>query len=308
MATTSSPRVTVGLPVFNGDAYLEAAIDGVLAQEYTDLELIISDNASTDRTGEICEQYAAKDDRVVYIRNKENIGAAPNYNQVVRMARGEYFKWHSHDDICGPGFVARCIEVLDRDPGVVLAYPRAAQIDDNGDVVKHYESVVYATEDNPGARARSMLRYETPCLESFGLTRTDQLLRTSMIGPYSGSDRTLFLELALLGRFHEVPQEEFFHRQHAERSVQKFKDDRQRNAWFDPKRADKHTSPRWRNFGEYARALATAPVPVGERAVGMTALPRWAAENGRSLAGELVTLTVRRTREVSGRAKEAVAR
>jgi glycosyltransferase involved in cell wall biosynthesis len=290
MARSTSPRVSVGLPVYNGERYLAAALDGIVAQEFTDFEVIISDNASTDGTADIAQRYADKDERIIYIRNEKNVGAAPNYNQVVRIASGEYFKWHAHDDICAPGYIARCVEVLDADPGVVLAYPRAAMIDDDGDVVKHYPPIVYATEARPSQRARAMLRFETPCLESFGLTRRAILLETSMIGPYTGSDRTLFLELAFRGRFHEVDEVLFYHRQHANRSVHKFKDPRERNAWFDTARADKRrTSPRWRLFGEHVRAVAVAPVSVGERAAAVPGLVGWAGTNGRALAGELAT-------------------
>ena len=95
-------KVTIGIPVYNGEDFLEKAVDSLLSQTYEDFELIISDNASTDRTEEICRRYAAQDPRVKYVRNTENLGAAKNYNQLVDMAKGEYFKWAAHDDICLP--------------------------------------------------------------------------------------------------------------------------------------------------------------------------------------------------------------
>src|SRR5919112_5909956 len=105
---TARPRVTIGLPVYNGERFLEQALDGLLAQTFTDFELIISDNASTDRTPEICQAYAARDSRIRYVRQPENIGAGPNHNILVPMARGEYFKWASHDDLYDPDLVAKC--------------------------------------------------------------------------------------------------------------------------------------------------------------------------------------------------------
>ena len=99
---TVSPLVSIGLPVYNGDRYLAEALDSILAQSFADFELIISDNASTDGTQDICETYARRDERIVYSRLPENLGAAPNYNRLVEMARGELFKWAAHDDRIKP--------------------------------------------------------------------------------------------------------------------------------------------------------------------------------------------------------------
>ncbi len=91
--TSGAPRVSIGLPVFNGERYLARAIDSILAQDFRDLELVVCDNASTDRTAEICAAYARRDPRVRYHRNPRNLGAGPNYDRCFHLARGEYFKW-----------------------------------------------------------------------------------------------------------------------------------------------------------------------------------------------------------------------
>src|SRR5687768_11755331 len=111
--------VSVGMPVFNGERFIEAALDSVLAQNYGDLEVVISDNASTDDTEEICRSYAAKDDRVRYFRNRINYGIAFNFNNVFRLSSGRYFKWAASDDVCAPDFLSRCVEILDRDASIV---------------------------------------------------------------------------------------------------------------------------------------------------------------------------------------------
>src|SRR5262245_34908562 len=118
------PRVSIGLPVYNGQQFLEETLNSILAQTYTDFELIISDNASTDRTSEIARAYVAKDARVRYHRNENNLGVAGNYNGVFSLASGEYFKWAPADDTCLPNYLARCVEILDLDSTVVLAYPQ----------------------------------------------------------------------------------------------------------------------------------------------------------------------------------------
>src|SRR5260370_26794766 len=107
-------KVAIGLPVYNGDNYVAAAIDSILGQSYGDFDLLISDNASTDGTEEICQAYAQRDRRIRYIRQPKNVGAAGNHNLTVRMTDSPYFKWAAHDDLLAPGFLAACLRLLDR--------------------------------------------------------------------------------------------------------------------------------------------------------------------------------------------------
>src|SRR5215510_10355296 len=115
--------LSVGLAVYNGEEFLDEAIRSILAQTLTNFELIISDNASTDRTSEICQKYVRIDPRIRYHRNEANIGGANNENQTFRMARGKYFRWAAHDDVLAPTLLARCVEVLEERPDAVLCYP-----------------------------------------------------------------------------------------------------------------------------------------------------------------------------------------
>src|SRR5690349_21549528 len=128
----NKPRVSIGLPVRNGARFLAQAVDSLLAQSYPDFELIISDNASTDETEAICREYAAHDARVRYYRSREDVGLARNYNYLFMRARGEYFKWAAADDVHEPDYVARCVDILEHDSSVVLAYARTKFIDENG--------------------------------------------------------------------------------------------------------------------------------------------------------------------------------
>ena len=95
---SSTPVVSLGMPVFNGERYLATAIESVLGQTFDDFELLLCDNASTDATGDICRSFAGADPRVRYIRNPENLGAHPNFNRAFELATGRFFKWASHDD------------------------------------------------------------------------------------------------------------------------------------------------------------------------------------------------------------------
>ncbi|MDF3015351.1 MAG: putative glycosyl transferase [Thermomicrobiales bacterium] len=127
--------MSIGLPVFNGADYVAEAIASILRQTYQDFELLIQDNASTDRTEEICQEFARRDSRVSYVRNPENVGAISNYNLVFERARGRYFKWAAHDDVCAPTFFERCVEVLDAEPSVVLCSGQTRLINDDGSPV-----------------------------------------------------------------------------------------------------------------------------------------------------------------------------
>ena len=99
------PRVSIGLPVLNGEKYVAEALDAILAQSFLDFELIISDNASTDATPDICADYARRDARIRLHRHPSNLGAAPNFNFVFQRSRGEYFKWAAHDDQISSDFI-----------------------------------------------------------------------------------------------------------------------------------------------------------------------------------------------------------
>lgn len=281
------PRVSVGLPVFNGATYLRETVTSILAQRDVDLELIVSDNGSTDETPEILAALARDEPRMQVHRSATNRGAAWNYNRTVDLATGTYFKWAAHDDVLAPWFLARCVDVLERDPGVSLAFPRAVEIDGEGDVLGVHPPLCHAGGPRPHERAREVLLDPTPCLEVFGVVRTAQLRQTALIGPYSASDRTLLFELALHGRFRQVPEVLFLHRQHPGRSVH-IRSARTRDAWFDPQRATRFTLPRWRLFGGHLAVVRRAPVTTRERVRTLAAMLPWVAGLAIPLAREVV--------------------
>lgn len=223
-----TPRVSVGLPVYNRERFVGQAIESILAQTFSDFELIICDNASTDRTGAICQAYAEKDARIRYYRNETNIGAAKNFNCAFRLSSGEYFKWIASDDICAPTFLERCVEVLDRDPGAVLAYPRAKCIDESGQIVKQYVHFIRykPLPADPVARFRRLVGgsefEQNPGIGPvyiFGVIRSSALRKTRLIGSHLDADVNLIVELALLGRFVEVPEYLSFLRRLPEKSL-----------------------------------------------------------------------------------------
>lgn len=127
------PQVSIGMPVCNGEPFIREALDSLLAQTFTDFELIISDNASTDGTGVICQEYAAKDARIRYVRQSVNLGATGNFRYVLDEANGEYFMWAAADDVLGPEFIHELLRVLLCNPHVVCAMSDVENINANGD-------------------------------------------------------------------------------------------------------------------------------------------------------------------------------
>ena len=116
------PRVSIGMPVHNGQRFIRSAIESLLSQTCGDFELVISDNASTDATEAICREYQARDARVRYSRSERNLGGPANFRRVFHLCSGELHKWATADDYWEPTFVERCVEILDARPDVVLAY------------------------------------------------------------------------------------------------------------------------------------------------------------------------------------------
>ena len=287
------PRLTIGLPVYNGEEYLPAALDSLLGQTYTDFELIISDNASTDATPRICEAYARRDSRVRHVRQPVNIGAAENFNAVFRLAQSPYFKWAAHDDVLAPDFLEKTVAVLDGDPGIILAYSRVAQIDAGGQTVGTYDYPMRLNAPSPLTRFRDLLLVNHFCVAVFGVIRREALARTPLIGKFVGSDRTLLAELGLLGRLYEVPEYLFFRRDHPDTSGRKFNMYR-RLAWYDPKKTGKLYFPYWRMGAEYLRAAFRAPLPPGDRLRAAGIVLRWYGLKRRQLTEDVKAALVYR--------------
>ena len=229
------PRVSVGMPVYNGARFLEQALNSLLAQDFADFELVISDNGSTDRTEEICRRYALRDERIRYYRHQINRGAAWNFNFVFDRSRGEYFKWAAHDDNCAPAFLSRCIATLDKaPPSVVACYPRAMISDEAGRMARkldHYPPLQFET---PEERLFALVTHVGLLTPVFGLIRSSALQRTRLIGAYISSDRVLLAELALMGKFVQIPDYLLAQRVHGGMSTQANRSDAELAAWFDP--------------------------------------------------------------------------
>ena len=259
-----TPRVSIGLPVYNGARFLAEAIESLLRQTYEDIEIIISDNASTDATGEIASSFAARDPRVRYDRLPKNIGAAANFNRVLQMARGEYFRWASADDLSAPEFVERCVDVLDREPDVVQAYPLSKLIDENGVVIGEYRDNIHTIAERPSDRYIQVLERIGLCNAIYGVMRTSVLRRMPPMGAFEGSDIPWQAEIALHGKIWEIPEYLFFRRMHP--GAQSSMSTAERQVHYDPASAGKPVMRHWRHAGARLGAAMRGPGDLWDRA------------------------------------------
>jgi len=282
------PRVSVGMPVYNCERYVAEAIESHLRQSYTDFELVITDNASTDRSGEICRAYAARDSRIKYYLNLENVGAGGNFCRCFELSQGEYFRWTPSDDVVGPELLELCLEVLERDPSVVLAYPRTRLIDGEGRILQDYNENLHITDDKPSVRFKRVVQNLRLCNVQYGLTRRKVLARTGLMRSYTGGDIPLIYELSLYGKFYEVSEHLFYRRMH-EGAASAMKDEKDVMTLYDPKKRDSLFLYNWVHLGADLKSIARAPITLSEKLRVYAFECRRMIWDRRDLAGELAS-------------------
>jgi len=300
------PRVSVGMPVYNGERYLREAVDSILHQTYTDFELIISDNGSCDATEQICRHYASIDNRVRYIRSESNRGPSWNFRRVFELAEGEYFKWLSHDDVCDPRLLERCVDALDATPAAILCCARLAFLDENTSSVTPYEVQRPLNSPKPHQRYYRILLDSSWAYEIHGLIRSKVLRETPLIASYPSSDFPLLAQLALIGPFIEIPEHLSFQRLHPTQSTNL--DRFSRAEWFNPGCNGRLTFPQWRLFWEYLRCIRVTPLPVVERLwcyFHLLCWPIW-ERNWRKLGKDVLVAAPEMSGAVARRARSAV--
>lgn len=303
----ATPRLRIGVPVYNGENFLADALRSIQAQTYAEIEIVISDNASTDATPDICADFARDDDRIRYVRHDENRGAGWNFEHVRALASGsELYKWAAHDDVLAPTFLECCVQALDERPDASLAFSGIAAIDDRGEVTRLKHRQLHASASTPHARFKQIVMSDANTEAVFGVIRTSALERSRGQGDYIGSDRVLLAELAIVGPFLEVPEVLLFNREHPARSVQVTGGDfRQLTAWFAPDKPEQFL-PYWRVWREYGAAARLADLTAEERRRCLQSLPWYVVRNGGKLAGD-VAFAARRVRRPWKRRSGSVA-
>ena len=287
--TAPGSLVTVGLPVYNGEDFVEEALRSILAQDYADLEVLVADNASTDDTLDRCRALAAGDARVRVLTSDRNRGAAWNYNRLLHEASGRYFKWAAADDVCAPGFVRSCVEVLQQEgPDTVIAFPQSELIDESGAVLGAVDDAHLALRSaTPHERLDPLLQNRFEWHPVFGVMPTARARTTRGIGSYVLADVVFLVEMALMGRFAQVPETLFLRRYHTERPLvaqPRFKD---QAAWFDTDAGGGASFPQVNAAKELLRAIARSSLPGAEKSrCARTATRAYILPHWRHMGGE----------------------
>lgn len=274
--TSHAPIVSIGMPVYNGARYVAAAIESILAQTLTDFTLVICDNASTDETEAICRDFAAKDARVHYHRNSENLGAHPNYNRTFDLSSGKYFKWAAHDDMLAPQYLERCVAAMESNPEAVICQSYLRYIDADGRRLGVYDSNLLNSEGpSVSARFASVILLRHPAYEIMGLFRRSALEGSLLLQSFHGADRALLAEMSLRGRMIQVREPLLLVRDHKDRYTQSHIRPKDRATWHDARLKGKLSLPTWRLYYEYCKMVARNRLSTLERLRCCGPLLRW---------------------------------
>lgn len=281
----ASPAATIGIPVYNGENYLEEAISSALRQTFDDLEVLVCDNASTDRTPEIVKDLAVSDARVTYLRNETNIGAARNYNRVWAEGRGRYFKWLAHDDRMKPEYLERTMSVLDERSEVVLCNSRVDYIDAEGAVFDQYDGILaVADHARPSDRFAAIVLRSHSCVDFFGLVRRDAMENSLLHGTFHGADRAFLAQMALRGGFAHIPEPLVEMREHPNRYTRQNISVKARQTWHDGDHGRRFEVPSLILYHKYQDIVAQeASLAAEERRRCNQVLKQWWFTNWNSL-------------------------
>lgn len=257
-----TPAVSIGMPVYNEGRFLKPALVSLLAQDYTDFELVISDNASTDDTRIICETFASKDRRIRYVRSEKNQGAVRNFNRVFELSAGKYFMWAGGHDLWHPSFISRSIDVLEKESSVVLCYPLIACIDEEGRPMAVEPTRLDTRSMGVTSRLNCVIWGLNRCDLIYGLMRSEALRQTRLFRATLSPDNIIVAELSMVGSLAYLPEPLFFLR--CARKNETYVEAALRGVatFYPPDQTPRFFFPSWRYVGEHLLAVFRASVPV----------------------------------------------
>jgi glycosyltransferase involved in cell wall biosynthesis len=287
------PTVSIAVPTYNSERYIAQSLESLLGQTFADFELVISDNASTDGTQRICEEFAARDQRVRYVRRSENIGGPGNFCHVFSLCSGKYHKWSTSDDYWDKTFLAKAVAILDARPDVVLCYPKTRLIDAAGETIADYDDDLDLQQQSPSARFIQLLKAIELCNAHLGLIRRSAMLATRLIGPELGSDVHFLAELALSGKFELLPERLFFRRFHEHSSSWNRADAEHQRKYYDPRGSSRGGLQTWKKYRRLVSAAWRARVGIGEKRSLGVHLSKLIAWNRHELLRELAAVARR---------------
>ena len=259
------PQVSIGMPVYNGENFIEQAIESLLRQTFGDFELIISDNASTDATASICERFAAQDARIRYLRANKNHGASWNHEVVIRAARAPLFKLAAHDDTCESTHLERCVSALKDNPNAVLAYTKTLMRFEQRDQLSYYNDEVALESPIAALRYGDLLNEAPPAFPIFGVVRLNALLSIPRFEAYKASDRVVLSRLALMSPFIYIDEPLFHYRWHADNASNLMNTRDGFYRWWNPNGRSKKVFPELRLAWEHLKSPFLIPLNFKQR-------------------------------------------
>jgi glycosyltransferase involved in cell wall biosynthesis len=265
LPASNAPLVTIGLPVYDSERHLPQSIESLLAQTYRDFVLVISDNASTDRTADICRRYARDDPRVRYFRNAVNIGLTGNFNRAFELNQSKYFKWSTADDFCAPDMLADAVAAMEADPSIVLCYPKTVIVDGEGREQGRYEDKLHLMQDDPAERFLAVVKDIKLVNHHLGLLRADAIRCTQLFGKHVSADVGFIAEMSLYGKFFEVKKYQFYRRFHPESSSWNRGDEGQEARRFHAANVRRVPFNTWLYHRAFSRAVLRSPLGFAKK-------------------------------------------
>lgn len=293
-------RLSVGVPVYNGARYLERSLQALADQDFTDIEVIISDNGSTDATGDIARDFVRADPRFRYLRSERNHGVSWNFNRVLSLAQTPFFMWNAADDLVRPGHLARCRQALIDTPEASIAFSRVVLIDAHDEVVGEMDDLdLDFTTLTPSERVDLFLRRHVYQVIGFGgVFRTATIQAMGGLPSFYGGDIALGIAMAMRQPWVQVPEQLYVSRRHDSQTnkVQGGDVIDQMRTYY-PGWTRPVAFPQWYLNHRLLVEAATAPAPIAERGRAVrSVLAEWTVPNWRFFPFDVKRNVVRSVR------------
>ncbi len=264
------PKVSVGIPVYNGAPHLQKALQCLVDQDMEELEFIICDNASTDDSAEIYQSFAEKDSRFRIYRYSENHGMGRNFTRAIEFATAPYVMWAACDDQRHPSQIRRCVETLEENPDAALAYPYTRFIDNDGNTLAEYHDPFDMTSDSPVTRYLNIIGNLGYCNALYGVFRSSMLNKTKLFAEmHIGRDAVLLTETLFYGKWIQIPEYLFYRNMHDQfLNAGNMPADVRKRRWIEALSIPPGTGitlPYLEYVYQYFQLLKVAPIPAKEK-------------------------------------------
>ena len=258
------PLVSIGLPCYNEEKFLEQTLNSLLEQDYENIEIIISVNSSTDSTQEISEKYAREYPEIIkYSRNPHNMGSIVNFNKVFKISQGEFFMWAGAHDLYSKNYIASSVKIMQSDQNVVVVYPLTVWIDYNGNKLEKVSGFIDTRGNNAVARFNQVLWANQHAI--YGLMRPSALKKLRLNRQSIASGAVLLGELSLLGDFAYSPHVIWYRRESREKETSKQRISRYKKTLYPSKHYGNRFLPHWRIPFEFLIAIWKGPSSFREK-------------------------------------------